>query len=386
MASGSIIRYAGKRGVVFRIKYLDASGKQCMETVGAERDGMSEKRAREILENRRVAVREGGYSKAEAFSFADAAEAWFNSERVARAWKPGTIGQYRRSREILGDYFCCSVAAIDSGRITAYRDWALAEGGLSPATVSRHLTVLNLILGWAADNGHLQRKPTVKYPRVRSRKGVALKPAQVQALLRSFEDEQARTAFLTFVTTGLRSSELRALRWRDVDLIENRLRVVDSKTETGARSIAIGKALAEALWQHRRTSAFQGEDEYVFCHPELGNRYRADRFAEALAAAFKAAGIERPEGFRRCHDLRVTCGTNDVQAGMDNARLQAKLGHSDFRTTQRYVNLAGVVFADEAEALERRLLAVEPSTNLTASESTEAQVPAWREAESSLAD
>jgi hypothetical protein len=95
--------------------------------------------------------------------------------------------------------------------------------------------------------------------------------------------------------------------------------------------------------------------------PRCASSYRAVVFAEALRAAFAKAGIEWPDGFRRCHDLRVTCGTNDVQAGMDNARLQAKLGHSDFRTTQRYINLAGKVFADEAEALERRLMGVEPS-------------------------
>jgi integrase len=67
----------------------------------------------------------------------------------------------------------------------------------------------------------------------------------------AIDDEQTRAVFLTLVRTGLRSAELRSLRWRDVDLIENRLRVENSKTETGERSIAFGKALAEELWEHR---------------------------------------------------------------------------------------------------------------------------------------
>jgi hypothetical protein len=33
----------------------------------------------------------------------------------------------------------------------------------------------------------------------------------------------------------------------------------------------------------------------------------------------------------------------------------AKAGHSSMGTTKRYLHLAGVVFRDEAEALERRL-------------------------------
>ena len=99
-------------------------------------------------------------------------------------------------------------------------------------------------------------------------------PEQVQLLARSFGDEQARIAFLTFVLTGVRRAELQALRWRDVDLIENVLRVADSKTETGLRAIALTPGLHEELWQHRRRSAFKGDDERVFCHPDRGTIYR----------------------------------------------------------------------------------------------------------------
>ena len=39
-------------------------------------------------------------------------------------------------------------------------------------------------------------------------------------------------------------------------------------------------------------------------------------------------------------------------------------GHRSFQTTQQYIDLAGVVFRDEAEALSRRLLGVpDPGTN-----------------------
>ena len=141
--------------------------------------------------------------------------------------------------------------------------------------------------------------------------------------------------------------------------------------------------LAEELWQHRRHTAFSGEDEYVFCHPELGSRYRMERFGEALRRAFKTAGLPFPENFRRCHDLRVTAGTNDVMAGMSPAKLQQKLGHTNYRVTQRYVNLAGVVFSDEAEALERRLLgaSVESSTDPSEPQRTSDDGAAWSSAE-----
>jgi hypothetical protein len=83
-------------------------------------------------------------------------------------------------------------------------------------------------------------------------------------------------------------------------------------------------------------------------------------------------GDEVAAGFRPCRDLRVTGATNELLAGASKETLMVKLGHTDFRTTQRYVNLAGVVFADEAAALERRMngSAVESSTDLSEPEST----------------
>jgi len=41
--------------------------------------------------------------------------------------------------------------------------------------------------------------------------------------------------------------------------------------------------------------------------------------------------------------------------GMHPTKLQQTLGHTDFRLTMRYVNLAGVVFAVKRRVLEARL-------------------------------
>jgi integrase len=162
------------------------------------------------------------------------------------------------------------------------------------ASVSRNLSILHAIYEWAVALELVDRNPTrgVERPAVRQRKGHALRSEQVQALSRSFTDDQDRVAFLTLVLTGVRRSELQALQWRDVDLIENRLRVVDSKTETGERSIAIPPGLAEALWQHRRTTAYKRDGERVFCDPGKGSVYDYRTFSAALRAAYKRAGLE----------------------------------------------------------------------------------------------
>ena len=62
-----------------------------------------------------------------------------------------------------------------------------------------------------------------------------------------------------------------------------------------------------------------------------------------------------PEGMRPFHDLRGTSITNDAIAGANPVALMTKAVRT-WRRRKRYLRLAGVVFAEEAEALERRLL------------------------------
>jgi integrase len=59
---------------------------------------------------------------------------------------------------------------------------------------------------------------------------------------------------------------------------------------------------------------------------------------------------------RPFHDGRHTALTNAAVAGNAPAAIQARAGHADFSTAQRYIDLAGVAFRDEAQAAEDRVL------------------------------
>jgi hypothetical protein len=53
------------------------------------------------------------------------------------------------------------------------------------------------------------------------------------------------------------------------------------KSERSERTIALGPKLAAELFDHRRRSKFQGDDERVFCHPLTGGVLRRDAQAGA---------------------------------------------------------------------------------------------------------
>jgi integrase len=177
--------------------------------------------------------------------------------------------------------------------------------------------------------------------------------------------EQACVVFLVVVGSGLRRGERLGLRWRNVRLADPdgpTLRVAETwvrgaeatpKSEAGERTIALGERLAGELFEHRRRSSFAGDDERVFCHPETGGVLDNKRYARTLRLALERAEIDRP--MRPFHDGRHTSITNSAAAGISPAALMARAGHSDFATTQLYIDLSGEAFREEAERLERRL-------------------------------
>ena len=302
-----------------------------------------------------------------------------------RGWKASTVDEYRSIRRRLVVYFgSMPLAAIRPRDVAAF----VTGHEHGPATISRDVSLLHAIFGTAQREELVETNPAARAerPKLPPFRPQILEPVEVARVAKAFADEQARAVFLTLVLTGLRRSELQRLRWRDVDLVESVLRVRDSKTEEGVRSIALPKTLAEELWQQRRRSNFQGDDELVFCHPERGTIYRAETFKDALRAALTAAGVDkRPRPF---HDLRHTAITNDAAAGSSPIAVMAKAGHANMATTKRYLHLAGVVFRDEADALELRLfgLSTKGSTDLRAPERTEADLAALSEADSQAAD
>ena len=58
---------------------------------------------------------------------------------------------------------------------------------------------------------------------------------------------------------------------------------------------------------------------------------------------------------RPFQDGRHSSITNAAAAGTPPPALRAPAGHSDYSTTQLYIDLAGETFREEAERLERRL-------------------------------
>ena len=181
-----------------------------------------------------------------------------------------------------------------------------------------------------------------------------LRPEEVGPVYRGFKF--AALIFLVAITTGLRRMELLNLRWRAVHLTDPDgpyVHVEKSKSKAGIRDVALPPAVADALFEHRGVSAYDGDDDFVFAHPEKGSGVRAQWYAERFREALEAAGMGDEE-IRPFHDLRHSAVTALALEARNAFTLQHVAGHANIATTQAYVRLAGRRFPDEAAALERR--------------------------------
>jgi len=120
--------------------------------------------------------------------------------------------------------------------------------------------------------------------------------------------------------------------------------------------------LVDELAAHYGESRYRNDADFVFGHPERGSRLDHEWYAGEFRTALAAAGIS--DYVRPVHDARHGVLTNLAAAGMSPIAIMGIAGHRSMQTTKQYVHLAGVVFRDEADALERRLLGVQdPGTN-----------------------
>lgn len=373
--------YNGKRGRVWRLKYTDADGTQVMETLGSARDGWTKRKAESALRTRLHQVEHESFKKPTAETFATFSEGWADRHCTKRGLKPSTFQAYRLivSGHLLDAFGSKKLGDVDYAGVEDYIA-AKQKAGLSAKTIVRHLVCLGLILRSAQQAGKIIQNPVplVDRPKVTQRRWRILTPEEVGAVERAFTEliaeaedagelawrEQARVIFLLGVETGMRRGEIQGLRWRSVhlahpdgprlDVVETwtRSRIDTPKSESGYRTITINSPIDSELFDHRARSSYAGDDEYVFCSSK-GTPYGANRYAITFRLALAKAGIT--DYIRPHHDLRRASLTNGAAAKMDKAALQRRAGHASFQTTQTYIDLAGVEFAEEDAKLGARL-------------------------------
>lgn len=271
----------------------------------------------------------------------------------------GTLG---RKRSTLGDYESCvrvhlapffgdkAIDRITAADIEAFIALKRRERK-APKSILNYLGLLHSIFAFAEKRGLARGNPVPvvdKPAKADSDPDIRfLDQAELEALLAAVppgpRESTERAIYLTAAMTGLRQGELIGLRWRDIDWSAGRIRVRQNyvrgefgspKSKRSSRSVPLADRVAAELERHFQASAYQGDDDLVFAHPETGAPLDRSRLLKRFKAAAKRAGIRDV----RFHDLRHTFGTRMAAAGVPLRTLQEWMGHRDFKTTLIYAD------------------------------------------------
>ena len=128
--------------------------------------------------------------------------------------------------------------------------------------------------------------------------------------------------------TGCRSGEVLTLRWEDVALERNEVRLRDSKT--GPRIVPLSPAAARVLAGVPRLAG----NPWVIAGGEPGERLWHIAYYWYRVRA--RAGLEDV----RLHDLRHSFASRALALGEDLTMIGKLLGHRKIQTTARYAHLA----------------------------------------------
>lgn len=227
-----------------------------------------------------------------------------------------------------------------------------------PETVKDYWVTLSVFFKFLVAEERLAASPMAKIPKpvTRFEEKQPLTPAQVKALLaaakRSLHPRRDEAIVLLLLDTGLRSSELCGLKLKDIDLQARQCTVLGKGNKL--RVVHFGSTTGNALRQHLRQHGNEVENSEpetpLFLADKSGSIIRPltrSGLQQLLERLAKAAGIEG----RSCspHVLRRTFAVTWLRNGANVFSLQAMLGHSDLRMTQRYLSLARADIADQAK-------------------------------------
>jgi integrase len=180
---------------------------------------------------------------------------------------------------------------------------------------------------------------------------------EIRALIASLAGRR-RPLILTAVFTGLRISELRGLRWADIDLKQSRLHVRQRadrygeigrpKSSAGEREIPLPPFLVNTL-REWKLACPKGERDLAFPNTHGGLDHRPSIVMRSFHPAQVAAGIVNAKGrakYGGLHSLRhfyaSWCINRKADGGLELPLkvVQARLGHASIQmTADRYGHL-----------------------------------------------
>ena len=260
--------------------------------------------------------------------------------KFERKLSKNTILSYKNDLNDLYLYFNEDIINNNDSEMTKYI-YSLKE--LNARSLAHHITVINSFYEFLISEEIIQINPCegIKSPKLPNKLPNYLTEDEVDKLmninLETPYSYRNKAMFELLYATGLRVSELVSLKFNDIDLNNDFVRVIGkgSKERIVPVSDLAIKWLSIYLNQYRPIILKNRDSEYLFISNALKSITRQG-FFKIIKQEVKRAGINKDVS---PHVLRHSFATHLLNHGADLRVIQELLGHSDISTTQIYTHL-----------------------------------------------
>ena len=271
---------------------------------------------------------------------ADPVEAYLAHLSVERQGSAHTLDAYRRD-----------LAALQAWSQGQGRDLLVLDGndirafvasehrrGLSPKSLQRRLSACRSLYRWLLKQGRIAASPAeaVRAPKAPRKLPQVLDVDEAVQLVEVATDAplglRDRALLELFYSSGLRLSEVCALKWRDLDFAQGLVSVLGKGSKQ--RIVPVGSHARAAL-QAWRDEVHGTDDMPVFPG-------RAGRPITPRAVQLRIKQLAMKQGvLKRIHPhlLRHSFASHVLESSGDLRGVQELLGHADIATTQIYTHL-----------------------------------------------
>lgn len=177
-------------------------------------------------------------------------------------------------------------------------------------------------------------KPNINYEPSREKKVDPFNPAELQAICEQLKHETLVNQVIFAAWTGLRPSELIGLKWEQVDLFGETVKIDRAfvlgqekvtKTKAGNRTVNLLSPALDAIKKQKAITFLKGE--HVFLNPRTQEGWTSYKpFREYIwKPALKKAGVR----YRTPHQLRHTFASMMISAGENIKWVANQMGHTD---------------------------------------------------------
>jgi integrase/recombinase XerD len=225
----------------------------------------------------------------------------------------------------------------------------LVDHGTSPVSLNAAITALKFFFEVTLSQGELMAKmQPVRVPRTLP---VVLSRDEAARLIAAARNLKAQTALSVAYGTGLRASEVVALKVTDIDSQRMTLRVEQGKGRKD-RYAMLPPLLLERLrtwWRVARAQGKMLDGGWLFPGMNPLDPLTPRQLNRAIHDAAVAAGIDKRVSM---HTLRHSFATHLLEQKVDIRVIQVLLGHKKLDTTALYAQVATNLLREVISPLE----------------------------------